>query len=277
MKRFVTLLLTFVLFASMSISAFAAQDTFVPSITQKAAPEVVATEETTEDGQAIIGTVVIAGTGEEVHKAVVGSLIVTAITEVDDASHLTEEKIEELKTIFTELSEGTKKLSDLSEAFNAHVKEVLGEDKSVDDLVVKDLFDVTITDEQLESYLAQEDTRINLTFNAGLKEGQFAAVMLFKNNEWLMAENVTNNGDGTVTATFDHFCPVMIIVEEAGAAEEEAKVEAPATEEAPAEETVEAVTEVVEAESAAFPWWIVIVVAVVAVVVVLKGRKKEDK
>ena len=194
---------------------------------------------------------------------------------MEAAEHLTEEKVQELQTIFTELSEGTTKLSDLSEAFNAHVAEVFGEEKTADDLVVKDLFDVTITDEELESYLAQEDTRINLTFDAGLKEGQFAAVMLFKNNEWLMAENVTNNGDGTVTATFDHFCPVMIIVEQADAAEEEAKVEAPATEEAPVEETVETVT---EAETAAsFPWWIVIVVAVVAIVVVLKGRKKEEK
>lgn len=276
MKRFVTLLLTFVLFASMSMTALAAQDTFVPSITQKSAPQVVATEETTEDGLAVIGTVIIAETNEEVHKAVEGSLIVTAITEVEDAEHLTEEKVEQLQTIFEEFSNGTQKLSETSEAFVNHVKEVLGEDKSADDLVIKDLFDVTITDEELENHLAKEDTRINLTFDAGLEKDQFVAVMLFKNNEWLMAENAVNNGDGTVTATFDHFCPVMIIVEEAEAVEEEAKVEAPATEDA-AEETVEAVTEVVEAETASFPWWIVIVVAVVAIVVVLKGRKKEDK
>lgn len=275
MKKLVTFVLTMMLFASMSLSVFATSGSFVPSITQKAAPAIVATEEVTEDGQKIIGTVVIAGTNEEVHKAVEGTLLVTAITEVDDADHLTEEKIEELQTIFEEFSNGTQKLSETSEAFVNHVKEVLGEDKSADDLVIKDLFDVTITSEELENHLAQEDTRINLTFDAGLEKDQFVAVMLFKNNEWLMAENATNNGDGTVTATFDHFCPVMIIVEEADAAEEEAKVEAPATEEAPAEEVVEAVT---EAEtSASFPWWIVIVVAVIAIVVVLKGRKKADK
>jgi len=37
--------------------------------------------------------------------------------------------------------------------------------------------------------------------------------MSYVNGEWIPAEEIINNGDGTVTITFKQLCPVAIAVE----------------------------------------------------------------
>lgn len=272
MKKIVTFLLTLTLFASMSLSAFATSGTFVPSITQKGAPQVVTTGDKTEDGVDIIAIVIDKNTGEVVYRVPVGSFIITALTELDNASHLTKEDIELLRTIYKEFSEGTKTLSETTEELNKLVQKYFNGEKTADDLVIKDLFDLTVVSEELANYLAQEDTRLILTFDMNLEPGQFVTIMTFKNNEWVIAEDIVNNGDGTVTAAFKNFCPVMVLVEGAEA-------DAPAVSEPPAEDTVETMDPVESDTSAAFPWWIILIIAVIAIVAVVaaKTRKKESK
>ena len=47
----------------------------------------------------------------------------------------------------------------------------------------------------------------------GLKETDTIHVMSYKNNAWNPIAKVVNNGDGTITCTFDHLCPVAFVVD----------------------------------------------------------------
>ena len=47
----------------------------------------------------------------------------------------------------------------------------------------------------------------------GVGKGVEVIVMVYINGQWVPAEKVTNNGDGTVTVVFEDICPVAFVVE----------------------------------------------------------------
>ena len=258
---------------------------------------------------------------ETVYSAPVADLIVTAVSQVvgEGAAEelvISEEAAEILKEAYDELNEKDFKLSEaivdvvkeLEELLVAQVvdevtavMEVEGATEAeietaveaavevtkdtiadiIDNAVVTALFDVTILSEELQSYLDVEGNTIDLTFEADIPEGNHVFVMVFKNNEWQLIENVVINGDGTITCTFAHFCPVAILtapIVEVEKEETEEPTEAPT--EAPAEEPTEAPTEApteTPVEKTGFPWWIIVVVVVAGVIVLVtkKGAKKK--
>lgn len=189
MKKFVACLLVLVLCLSTAVTALAETVEFVPSISYKPAPGVVKTEPA----------------GHE------DCIIVVPVAEADTTDKLTPEEAATLKKVYAELSKNGVKLSEQCPALTEAVKKALGEDKTADDLVVRDLFHVDATCEELPAYLATGKTlKLTLDSTIGKEEKVFA--MIFKDGKWVALENTVNNGDNTITVTLDSFGPVAIMV-----------------------------------------------------------------
>lgn len=264
-------------------------------------------------------------TKEVVYTAPVVDLVVTAVSQVQDESAaetvvISEEAVETLKEAYDQLNKENVKLSEEApelveqmkeqlvaqvaeqvtkqmeeqgataeeiEAAVAAATETVAADVAsiVDTAVVTALFDVSILSEELDEYLSVEGHTIDLTFKADIPEDHHVMVMVYKENKWQTIENVVVNGDGTITCTFAHFCPVAIltvpVVEEKVEEPTEAAPEAAAPEVAP-EAAPEAAPETPAnpeqtAEGGFAWWWIVLVVVAVVVVAVVTKKSKVAK
>ena len=208
MKRFITGLLATVF--CLSSTCFAMANTFVPSVGYKPAPELEI--EIGDDGVPLWGSLwdedgMVLGITDE-HK---DCIIITPVAEVDTSTRIPEDARQILKDVYAKLNSGEMKLSDI-DALNKFVAENLGEGKSGKDLVVKDLFDVSVICSELMDHIIQPGKYIQLTFNVGIAPDQFFAAMVYVDGEWRMVEAV-NNGDGTVSCMFEDICPVAFLVE----------------------------------------------------------------
>lgn len=85
---------------------------------------------------------------------------------------------------------------------------------------------VHLHDEVLEI----EETTISVDFDLGVAPDVKVVVLTYRDGKWSEVKKVTNNGDGTITCVFEHFCPVIFCVP---AATLEQPPEAPAVPEAP--------------------------------------------
>ena len=276
MRKVLSILTVLLICLSLAVPAFATDAVYVPSITAKPAPELdLSTQEGT--GEPMIQ--VKDENKEVVHVSPVESLVITPVADVmaDEGVRISEEASETLKEAFETLdTKGAEVFEEVPEL----VQMVQEADIKVEDLVVMDLFDVSILNEELEEYVNVEGNSIELTFAMNIPADQVVYVMVFKENKWQLAQSAVNNGDGTVTCVFEHFCPVAILtapivtVEETEAAEEaapEAETQAAAAPEAPAAPAA-------QEQSASFPWWVILVAAVVAIILVItKGKKSKEK
>ena len=185
MKRVVTVLTVVVMLLTFSVQALAMQ--FVPSIDYKGAPELVSR---TEGDKEIVGVIKDAD-GKELAKEEEDCIIVTPVGEAKDES---------------ELSKTYKELKDKGvEAFG---------DKVEKDLVVRDLFEVSSECETLKEKLPVEGNTIALTFKLNLGKKDAISAMIKVNGAWKKLP-VVNNGDGTVTATFEELGIVAFLSETA--------------------------------------------------------------
>ena len=193
------------------MSVFA--DNFVPSISYKGAPEIVPIDPANGIIATVTGTV---GNDEHDSKVKGDCIVITPVSEANTSPDIPDDAAILLLRVYNELLEQDTKLSDLSDELNQLVEAKLGNGKDADDLVVKDLFDVSVICDKLEASLAPEGNTLDLTFKLGVDADEEVFIMTYKNDVWSPAENVVNNGDGTVTGTFEHFCPVAILVEGQG-------------------------------------------------------------
>ncbi len=216
MKKVIAIILAVIFVLSVGTTAFAAQ--IIPSVEEKDAPTVVApTDKTQADTAAVI-----VDTDYKVIKEVPGTkLIVTGVAHVDTSKEIPVEAKEDLKAAYTQLSNPKNKLSKIIPAMNDVVKKALGNDKNADNLIVRDLFDVSLVCEESNKLLLDEEHRLVVTFNIGVKKDQFVTAMKFNTttDAWETIYKVTNNGDGTVTCEFDHLCPIAFLVEGGNAAQ----------------------------------------------------------
>lgn len=199
MKKWMTSLLAIVMCIALATPVMAAD--FVKSIEYKPAPEII------YDDDDIIGHIVDEdGTIlSDEHK---DCIIITPISESDTLED--EEARKLLEDTYNEFASGEKKLSDVS-GLNELAKEVLGEGKTGDDFVIRDFFDIMFVCSDYEK-LKEHGTTIDLTFNTGIAAGTYITAMVYIDGEWVLLKNVINNGDGTVTVTFDDVCPVAFLV-----------------------------------------------------------------
>lgn len=193
MKKIVMLLVAVMLVAAMACPAFAAEDDFVPSITYKGAPELVLTVDV--DGNPVVGAIVDAD-GKTVGYVDEDCLLITALSGIDSEDRLPAESKTRLKDLYQKLLDGTMKLP-------------YEGDK---DMVIMELLDISWLCEPCPELVEEEDVVFSVTFDLGVAADVEVTVMTYKNDAWNPIEKVVNNGDGTVTCTFEHLCPVAFSV-----------------------------------------------------------------
>jgi len=232
---------------SLMCPVFAAQDDFVDSITYKPGPELVG--EKAEDGCYIVGHVYdadnkciadihyrreaislednaysiglyvyeditdggdhVGGTHGEEHTC----LVITPVANAETSSMIPEDARELLLWVYDQiLAQGMSFFADC-EGLADVVAAALGEDATVEDLVVKELFDVSVLCEELETYLDPEGTTLCLDFDFGIEPGTFVEVVAYKDGKWERIEKVEFAEDGSyLCTTYEDFCPVAVLV-----------------------------------------------------------------
>lgn len=211
MKRLLTLVLAIVLMLTVTISASAAE--FVESITNKGAPELVIID--IVDGKEVVGFIT-GPDGEKLSTEYLDCLIITSVSEAPTDPDIPDDARDTLLKVYEELNKPDTKLSEVCPELNDIVKEKWGEDKSPDDLVVKDLFDISDFCEDIPTHLPGEGTILDLTFDLGISSNTFITAIVYVDGEWVPVVDCINNGDGTVTVKFEDICPVAFLVPGSG-------------------------------------------------------------
>lgn len=186
MKRVFSLIISLALCASLSISAFAAENTFVPSITYKDELNVTSAEME----------------GEEVS----GCLIVTTLKYAEENStDITQDERDTLQKVYEDLKDGTTTLP------------------TDENCVIRELFDLSFkynACRQIEEHghkdqkLKENGITLTADFDLGVSEEDEILAFVYINGEWQPIESVENNGDGTITCVFEDICPVVFAVKQ---------------------------------------------------------------
>lgn len=185
MKKIVVILSAILLVVALAVPSFAAG--FTPSVEQKGAPTVVSA--TDADGNAFAD----------------GEVIVTPVSAADSADAAIADG---LKAAYEQIKAAAT-LIDIAPPIGDYLKEI-GSEASVEDLVVRDLFDVSVTG------AAAESSPITVRFNLGLSQSATLIVLHnYEGSNWeiIPKDRVKQNADGTVDVTFDSFSPVAFVVD----------------------------------------------------------------
>lgn len=206
MKKLLTLALCIVLVFTLTFSVTAAE--FVESVTNKGAPELVIID--IVDGKEVVGFIT-GPNGEKLSTEYLECLIITSVAEAPTDPDIPDEARDLLLQVYEELNKTDTKLSEICPELDEIVKENWGKDKSADDLVVKDLFDITDYCDDLTEHL-KDGSILDLTFDVGIGSNVFITAMVYVDGKWQPVVDTINNGDGTVTVKFDKICPVAFLV-----------------------------------------------------------------
>ncbi len=205
MKRLLTLALALILMITITVSASAV--TFVESITNKGAPELVVIDQI--EGEDVVGFITTPD-GEILNPEFEDCFDIYSMQDVINNKTPDDVK-DEMNEAFDGLSEKDANLSDLCPGLDEVVKEKWGPDKSADDLVVRDFFYIDENCDEFQDAFKNGNT-IDLTFRVNIPAGTFITAMVYIDGKWVPVENCVNNGDGTVTVTFSQICPVAFLV-----------------------------------------------------------------
>jgi len=182
MKRVITLLIVAVLCATMVLPAYAAEPGFVPSVTYKDGPEIE---------KALMGN-------EDRTDCLVITSIKAAKAKTTD---ITQAARDLLLDVYTELRKERMKLP-LDHEY-----------------VVLELLDISFKQtaciERAHGHMEELDkdgTSITVTFKLDVDTKMQLSVLTYTDGKWEQIKSVVNNGDGTVTCEFEHFCPVAFCV-----------------------------------------------------------------
>lgn len=185
MKKMICLVTAILVFCSMVLPVAAVEGEFVPSISYKDGPTV---EKAELDGE---------GVGD--------CVVVTSIIEAKNKStDITQEERDLLLEVYEALKDGSMKLP-------------------LDgDYVIRDLVDVSFEHDDCriieehghkDEQLKKPETTLTVDFDLGVGKGTEVIVMVYIDGQWQKVENVTNNGNGTITCVFEDICPVAFVVE----------------------------------------------------------------
>lgn len=197
MRKAICMITVLLVCVSLVCPVFAAEE-FVPSISYKGVPEIVALND--EDDSEEIG-VIRDASGAIVSYVYEECLLMTPVARAADDANIPADAKNELLTVYTALNEGTMNLP-------------YGSDVKAEDMVIRDLFDLswTCTSHNHPESLEPAGVVLELTLDLGVAEDTDVVVMTYKNDAWGEIAGVKNNGDGTVTCTFEHLCPVSVSV-----------------------------------------------------------------
>lgn len=203
LKKIISFLFVISLITTTNITAFAAE--FTPSVESKPAPEIVM--QTDSSGKEC-AAIVYDANGREITGVPNGDLVVTPVSA---AGTSTTEIADNLNSAYEQL-QSVNSLTDLSKELETVIKEISPE-ISVNDLVVRDLFDVSITG-HFEEYLNQEGNYISVRFKLSADSESLAAVLRnIEDTTWETVTNdrITRNKDYTVDVIFYDLSPVAFL------------------------------------------------------------------
>ena len=208
MKK-LALFLTVLLIAVTLAAPASAAVNFTPSVEQKPAPTV---DPITDSNGNQVSAIIRDQNGEEVHGVSIdsGELIVTPISQASQAA----QAISEMLTNAYEQIQQANTIADLVPTIGEFLQ-TIGSAAQVADLVVRDVFDVSLTGTAAE-YLAQEGNNITLRFDLGLAPSATLIVLHnYEGSNWeiIPDDRVVQNADGTVDVTFDSLSPIAFVVD----------------------------------------------------------------
>lgn len=226
MKKVIAILTAVILILSLGTTALAAN--FTPSVEEKDAPTVVVPsqgpikEEIKEQikEEDTVALIIHTETNNIAHEISHSEIVITSVAKMEESKKIPKEAKEDLEKAYKDFSDKNKKIdkvvpAEVTKAITEDVKKEIGEDKTVNDLIVRDLFDVSLLEDEHHETLIDDEHHLLLTFNLGVKKGEFITTIKFnpETDKWETIRSTTNNGDGTVTCEFDHLCPVAFLVE----------------------------------------------------------------
>lgn len=196
MKKLISVMVLLAFCLVLACPAFAADDTFVPSISYKDGPEIIDGEMNEED----VGP----------------CLVVTSIKgAAEKTTDIYQEDRDLLLSVYEQLDNGTMTLPLEGAGSMARTG---GSTKKY--YVIRELVDVSFmktTCQEAEhghkQWLAQDNTTITIKFDLGVTADTKVHVLTYIDGKWDFIKSVTNNGDGTLTCVFDDICPVAFCVE----------------------------------------------------------------
>ena len=215
MKKLISFIMVMAVMLVSSVSVMATEVDFVPSISNKGAPEIVVTYD--ENGKMVIG-ILFDGRGGVVSTEYEECIVITSVNDVKNSTKIPEDAKKELLKVFEELNEDGAKLSEICPELDDIVKDELGDDWTADDLVVRDLFDITGLCEELKVELPKDGNTLELKFNLSLPKDAFITAMAYVDGKWQPIVETKNNGDGTITCVFEEICPVAFLTTGSGTA-----------------------------------------------------------
>ncbi len=206
MKRLISILVILVFCLSLVCPVLA--DEFVPSIAEKGAPEIVLIKD--DQGKDAIGQI-LDENGNAIGYLYEECLIITPVSQAKTSTEIPDEAEKVLLDVYNKLVSGAINLP--YDKFNANL------DPST--MVIRDLYDVSWRcgeESGLEDHpdhpaeVAPKGITIRITFKLGVSKNANVYTMSYKNDAWNPIVKTVNNGDGTVTCTFEDFCPVSFSV-----------------------------------------------------------------
>ncbi len=225
MRKIISLMVAALLFVGLVGPALAAENVFVPSISYKYGPDIE---------EAVLGD-----------QNVTGCLVVTSITGArEKTTDIYREDRDLLLDAYKQLEDGSVKLP-LDE-----------------DYVIRELVDVswkqTACVEEKHTHdedLKKEAVTVTIDLELGIDANTDLLVYAYRNGQWEPIESAKNNGDGTITCVFEHFCPVAFAVREQTGGSETGDT----------------------ARGSLILWGVLMVVSLTAVVVLTINRKKHTR
>ena len=248
MRKLICLVLVLLLCVCLAAPVFAAEDSFVPSITYKPNPEVV--EIPGEDDEPYIG-LIRDDQGEIIDYVGHGCLRITPIAHVWDEEIEVPQVIEDLLLMVYEgLVDGS-----MTIPYEKHEA-----DLDAANMVIRDLFDARWVCDEHREMVEKEGYTFEITFDLGVVADAEIFVMTYDEatKEWSPIVKTVNNGDGTVTCNFEHLCAIEFSMLSAGS-KPVASAPAAAAGQGPN----------------VLPWIVVLALAVVGVVVLVIAKKKK--
>ena len=208
MKKLALFLSVLLIAVTLAAPASAAVN-FTPSVEQKPAPSV---DPITDSSGNQVSAIIRDQNGEEVHGVSIdsGELIVTPISQASQAA----QAISEMLTNAYEQIQQADTIADLVPTIGEFLQ-TIGSASQVADLVVRDVFDVSLTGTAAE-YLAQEGNNITLRFDVGVAPSATLIVLHnYEGSNWeiIPDDRVVQNADGTVDVTFDSLSPIAFVVD----------------------------------------------------------------
>ena len=208
MKKFAMFLSVLLIAVTLAAPVSAAVN-FNPSVEQKPAPTV---DTVTDANGNEVSAIIRDQDGNEVHGVSIdsGELIVTPISQASQAA----QAISEMLTNAYEQIQQANTIADLVPTIGDFLQ-TIGSAAQVADLVVRDVFDVSLTGTAAE-YLAQEGNNITLRFDVGVAPSATLIVLHnYEGSNWeiIPDDRVVQNADGTVDVTFDSLSPIAFVVD----------------------------------------------------------------